>query len=109
MQMPKAPVNSEIKGAFYLLELTGQELLVLMRILLLIQTIQSDQSILYSMHENDRSGYGLADQFRQMESALTRNACSENVKAGYRLTNSQIRDGTDKYVAKLFLRMDRAW
>ena len=40
--MPIAPVNSEIKGAFYLLELTGQELLVLMRILLLIQTIQSD-------------------------------------------------------------------
>ena len=108
MQMPIAPVNSGIKGAFYLLELTGQDLLVPMRILLLIQTIQSDQSILYSMHENDRSGYGLADQFRQMESAL-RNACSENVKAGYRLTNSQIRDGTDKYVAKLFLQMNRAW
>ena len=96
--MPKAPVNSEIKGAFYLLELTGQELLVLMRILLLIQTIQSDQSILYSMHKIDRSSYRLADQFRQMESGL-RNACSENVKAGYRLTNSQIRDGTNKYFA----------
>ena len=93
-----APVNSEIKGAFYLLELTGQELLVLMRILLLIQTIQSDQSILYSMHKIDRSRYRLADQFRQIESAL-RNACSENVKAGYRLTNSQIRDGTNKYFA----------
>ena len=104
--MPKVPVNSEIKGAFYLLELTGQELLVLMRISLLIQTIQSDQSILYSMHENDRSGYGLADQFRQMEAL--RNACSEKVKAGYRLTNSQIRDWTDKYFAKLFLRMNRA-
>ena len=61
MQMPIAPVNSEIKGAFYLLELTGQDLLVLMRILLLIQTIQSDQSILYSMHEIDRSSYRLAD------------------------------------------------
>ena len=96
--MPIAPVNSEIKGAFYLLELTGQELLVLMRILLLIQTIQSDQSILYSMHKIDRSSYRLADQFRQMESVL-RNACSENVKAGYRLTNSQIRDGTNKYFA----------
>ena len=105
--MPIAPVNSEIKDAFYLLELTGQELLLIMRILLLIQTIQSDQSILYSMHEIYRSSYRLADQFRQMESAL-RNACSENVKAGYRLTNSQIRDGTDKYFAKLFLRMNRA-
>ena len=61
MQMPIAPVNSEIKGAFYLLELTGQDLLVLVRILLLIQTIQSDQSILYSMHEIDRSSYRLAD------------------------------------------------
>ena len=79
-----------------------------MRILLLIKTIQSDQSILYSMHENDQSGYGLAYQFRQMESAL-RNPCSENVKAGYRLTNSQIRDGTDKYFEKLFLQMNRAW
>ena len=96
--MPIAPVNYEIKVAFYLLELTGQELLVLMRILLLIQTIQSDQSILYSMHKIDRSRYRLADQFRQIESAL-RNACSENVKAGYRLTNSQIRDGTNKYFA----------
>ena len=96
--MPIAPVNSEIKGALCLLELTGQELLVLMRILLLIQTIQSDQSILYSMHKIDRSRYRLADQFRQIESAL-RNACSENVKAGYRLTNSQIRDGTNKYFA----------
>ena len=105
--MPITPVNSEIKDAFYLLELTCQDLLVLMRILLLIQTIQSDQSILYSMHKIDRSRYRLADQFRQIESTL-RNACSENVKAGYRLTNSQIRDGTDKYVAKLFLRMDRA-
>ena len=108
MQMPIALVNSELKDAFYLLELTCQDLLVLMRILLLIQTIQSDQSILYSMHENDRSGYGLADQFRRMESAL-RNTCSEKVKAGYRLTNSQIRDWTDKYFAKLFLRMNRAW
>ena len=107
MQIPIAPVNSEIKDAFYLLEMTGQELLLIMRILLLIQTIQSDQSILYSMHEIYRSSYRLADQFRQMESAL-RNACSENVKAGYRLTNSQIRDGTDKYFAKLFLRMNRA-
>ena len=105
--MPIAPVNSELKDAFYLLELTCQDLLVLMRILLLIQTIQSDQSILYSMHKIDRSSYRLADQFRQMESAL-RNACSENVKAGYRLTNSQIRDGTDKYFEKLFLRMNRA-
>ena len=96
--MPIAPVNYEIKVAFYLLELTGQELLVLMRILLLIQTIQSDQSILYSMHKIDRSRYRLADQFRQIESAI-RNACSENVKAGYRLTNSQIRDGTNKYFA----------
>ena len=101
--MPIAPVNNEIKGAFYLLALTGQDLLVLMRILLLIQTIQSDQSILYSMHKIDGSSYRLADQFRQMESAL-RNACSENVKAGYRLTNSQIRDGTNK----LFLRMNKA-
>ena len=108
MQMPIAPTNSEIKGAFYLLEPTGQDIPVLMRILLLIKTIQQDQSILYSMHDNDRSGYGLADQFRQLESAL-RNACSENVKAWYRLTNSQIRDGTDKYFAKLFLRMNRAW
>ena len=105
--MPIAPVNSEIKDAFYLLELTGQELLLIMRILLLIQTIQSDQSILYNMHEIYRSSYRLADQFRQMESAL-RNACSENVKALYRLRNSQIRDGTDKYFAKLFLRMNRA-
>ena len=105
--MPIALVNSELKDAFYLLELTCQDLLVLMRILLLIQTIQSDQSILYSMHKIDRSSYRLADQFRQMESAL-RNACSENVKAGYRLTNSQIRDGTDKYFEKLFLRMNRA-
>lgn len=96
--MPIAPVNYEIKVAFYLLELTGQELLVLMRILLLIQTIQSDQSILYSMHKIDRSRYRLADQFRQIESAI-RNACSENVKAGYRLTNSQIRDWTNKYFA----------
>ena len=96
--MPIAPVNYEIKVAFYLLELTGQEFLVLMRILLLIQTIQSDQSILYSMHKIDRSRYRLADQFRQIESAI-RNACSENVKAGYRLTNSQIRDGTNKYFA----------
>ena len=104
MQMPIAPVNNEIKDAFYLLELTGQELLLIMRILLLIQTFQSDQSIPYGMHGNDRSGYHLADQFRQMESAL-RNECSENVKAGYRLT----RDGTDKYFAKLLLRMNRAW
>ena len=105
--MPIALVNSELKDAFYLLELTCQDLLVLMRILLLIQTIQSDQSILYSMHKIDRSSYRLADKFRQMQSAL-RNACSENVKAGYRLTNSQIRDGTDKYFEKLFLRMNRA-
>ena len=96
--MPITPVNSEIKDAFYLLELTCQDLLVLMRILLLIQTIQSDQSILYSMHKIDRSRYRLAYQFRQIKSAL-RNACSENVKAGYRLTNSQIRDGTNKYFA----------
>ena len=42
--MPIAPTNSEIKGVFYLLELTGQDISVVMRILLLIKTFQSDQS-----------------------------------------------------------------
>ena len=41
------------KGAFHLSELTGQTIQVIMRISLLIKSIQPDLSILKSMHEGD--------------------------------------------------------
>ena len=41
------------KGAFHLSELTGQTIQVIMRISLLIKSIQPDLSILKSIHEGD--------------------------------------------------------
>ena len=72
-------MHFRLRGALHLPELTGQNLPVVMRISLLIKTIQSDQ-ILKSMNEgdgflpktlgkslfhfqNDRSGHGQAGQF----------------------------------------------
>ena len=78
-------MHFRLRGAFHFPEQTGQTLPVVMRISILIKTIQPDQ-ILKSMNEgdgfssktlgkslfhfqNERSGHGQAGQFRLLESA----------------------------------------
>ena len=88
----KRKLERESQGAFHLSKLTGQNIQVVLRLSLLIKTIQLDQSnrIINSMHEGDGfsakkpfgksrfylltdwSSNGPAGQYWKMESALSR-------------------------------------